>query len=416
MARPPPLPDDVAPTPGDGYDLPPDLPDEDVAEAFPGRKGGGPALKIAVALLALVLVGGAFLGYGAYHRRRVVAEGLARGEPLLRLDTAAGYRDAAAALEPIAKIDPLTAGSARAFALAMLFADYRDAQIDRKSMWKPPEERPEDRAEELLVEPGRAREVPPYANLAYAALAFGRREAGNATTAAARAGDVPWAQAIHARVAMLAGNLAAAMDPAASAAAAELPAGLAVQGDVLRRTRRDLAGARAAYEAALAASPRHPRAAYGLAKLALSGQAEPASARAALERLIEDRAGTPDAERGRAALHLAALALRAGDAPGASQALTRAGLQDPGPARTWAERAAQAESRNTGPYRAVQDAPAALQSASDDDPPEIAPYTPPPPPQPKAEKPSKKAPAKKAASKGAKKPAAKTTHKAKTAH
>ena len=401
MARPPPDPDDVAPTPGDGYDLPPDLPDEMVEEAFPGRKGGGPALKIAFALLALVLVAGAFLGYGAYHRRRVVAEGLARAEPLIRLDTAAGYRDAAAALEPVAKMDGLRAGSVRAFALAMLFADYRDSPS-------------EEQAEALLVEPGRAREVPPYANLAYAALAFGRREAGNATTAAARAGDVPWAHAIQARVAMLAGNLAAAVEPAAAAASAELPAGLAVQGDVLRRTRRDLAGARAAYEAALAASPRHPRAAYGLAKLALSGQAEPASARAALERLLEDRAGTPGAERGRAALHLAALSMRGGDFVGASQAFEKAGLS--GPARAWAERAAQAESRNPGPYRAVQEAPAALQSSSDDDPAELAPYTPPPPPPPKAEKPSKKAPAKKAPAKSTKKAPAKATHKTKTSH
>ena len=400
----PPDPDEPV-IPSDQYDLPPDLPDEPAGpgepeeptlEERPHRGGGGGALKAAAWIGILVLVAGAFLAYRAYHRKRVVGEGIARAEALIRLDTAAGYRDAGAALEPLAEMDPIRAGSVRAFAQAMLFADYRDTAA-------------EDLAEKLLVVPGRAEEVPAWASLAYAALALGRNEAGNAATAAARAGDVPWAHAIQARVALLAGNLDAGGEPASIAAAADLPAGLAIQGDLLRRTREDLAGARAAYEAALAASPTHARSAFGLAKLALSGHGDAGKARAALERLLDDRAGTAAVERGRAAVYVSALALRAGEA-GPFKALDRAGLT--GPARAWAERAARAAHQHRGPYRAVEGAPPPLQSASDDDPADLPPWSPPPPPPPRpaaavkkpvraAAKPAAKASTKKAPAKKA---------------
>jgi len=414
MSPQPPLDPDEPVIPSDGYDLPPDLPDEPggplepdepTLEERPHRGGGGSggALKAALAIGLVVLVAGALLAYRAHHRKRVVGEGIARAESLIRLDTAAGYRDAAAALEPLAEMDPIRAGSVRAFALGMLFADYRDTAA-------------EDAAEVLLVEPGRAEEVPPWASLAYAALALGKSEAGNAATAAARAGNVPWAHALQARVALTAGNLDAGAEPAAIAAAADLPAGLAIQGDLLRRTRKDLAGARAAYEAALAASPTHARSAFGLAKLSLSGHGDAGKARAALERLLDDRTGTAGVERGRAAVFLSALALRAGEA-GPYHALDRAGLT--GPVRTWAERAARAASENRGPYRAVLGAPPPLQSASDDDPADLPPWSPPPPPPPQraaavkkpvraAVRPSAKPPARKAP---AKKAPARTTRK-----
>ncbi|HET8538272.1 MAG TPA: hypothetical protein VFL83_00230 [Anaeromyxobacter sp.] len=347
------------------------------------------ALKIAIAVAALLAVGAGLLAYRAHHRRRVLGEGLARADVLLRLDTSAGYREAASLLEPLAQIDPTEAASVRAFALAMLFADYRVADV-------------EPEAEGLLVAPGRADAVPAYANLAAAALALGRREAGSATTAVARAGEGAWARALQARVALLAGNAAAALDPAAAATAeGAFPPGLALHGDVLRRLRKDARTARAAYEAALAASPLQPRAVYGLAKLALSGQAPTDRAIAALERLLADRDGTPAVERGRAALHLAALRIRAGDRAAAAAALDAAGI-DP-PARAWASRAAQVAADARGPYRAVAGAPAALQSASDEDPGELSPEPPPPPPPPKA---AAKAPSKKKGT--AKAPARKT--------
>lgn len=377
----PDLPEDLTGD-SDAYEVPADL-GETVADdgggfrPAPSHRSG--ALKLALAAAALLAVAAGLLAYRAHHRREVLSEGLARADVLLRLDTAAGFGEAARLLEPLAQLDPADAASVRAFALAMLFADYRAADLEAD-------------AEGLLVEPGRAEVVPAYANLAAAALALGRREAGTATTAAARAGDGAWARALQARVAVFAGNVEAALEPAAAAAAeGAFAPGLALHGDVLRRLRRDPAAARAAYEAALAASPLHPRAAYGLAKLALGGQAPPEGATGALERLLADRDGTPAVERGRAALHLAALRLRAGDRPGATAALDAAGLD--GPARGWASRAAHVAADARGPYRAVAGAPPALQSASDDDPGVLSP-DPPPPPAPKAKA---KAPAKRRA-------------------
>jgi hypothetical protein len=379
---------DEAPQPTDAtplaYEPPPELGDEGDGGR---RERRSPALRLAVVAAAVLLVGAALLAYRVHHRRKVVAAALSQADALLRLDTAAGYRRAASLLEPIAELDPVQGASVRAFALAMLSADYREADAAAES-------------EELLVAPGRADQVPPHAHLAAAALAMRRGEAGTATTAIARAGDGPWPLAMQARVAIAAGNLEAALPPAASAAAeGSFPAGLALHGDVLRRLRRDPGGARAAYEAALAASPGHPRAAYGLAKLALSGHAPAADAEAALRRLLEDRDGTPAPERARAALHLASLRLRAEDRAGADAALHSAGLD--AASRAWADRAAAVLAERRGPYRAVSGAPPAVQSASDDDPGELSPAAPPPPAAAKAapKKAPKKATAKKAPAK-----------------
>ncbi len=374
------------------------LPSEDFDIVRPGRS---PAFKAAVAIAALAVIAGGLLAYRAHHRRQLVEIGLAGASKLMRLDTAAGYRDAASLLEPLAQIDPLEAGSARALALAMLFADYRD-------------EAAEGEAEALLVEPGRADHIPARANLAAAALGLGRGAAGEVATAAGRASGDPLSGVLIARTALIAGNPDAALEPASTAAAADprLPAALALHGDLLRRLRKDPAGAHTAYAAALAASPLHPRAAYGLAKLALAAKAPAAEARAALQRILAD-SGTPSNERGRAALHLAALSLAAGDRSEAGAALDAAGLD--APSRAWAERAAAFAAAGGGTYRALEGAPASLVSASDDEP-TLAPPPPLPPSAKHAAKmhpgkigkkssaPSAKAGAKKA---GAKKVAAK---------
>ncbi|WP_242355503.1 MULTISPECIES: hypothetical protein [Anaeromyxobacter] len=398
------------------HELPPELDDEefDAVDVPTGdeplRSARVPRRKLLLAgavVAVLTLLAGGLLGYRTHHRRAVLQDGLARADTLLRLDTAAGYRGAATLLEPLAQLDPLDAGGARAFALAMLATDYRDASAGRT-------------AELLLVEPMRADEVPPRASLAAAALALGRREAGDAMTAAVRAGALPEARVISGRIALLAGNIAAAVEPVQSAAEAGAPAALALRGDILRRTRRDLGAARASYGAALSASPMHPRAAFGLAKLALAGHATDGEAATALRRVLEDRERTPGPERGRAALHLAALRLRAGDRAGADAALDAAALD--ASSRSWAERAAAVEAAQRGPYRAVEGAPAGIRSASDDDPPvlpAVAPAPPPPPPavapaRP-APKPSAKAPAAKAKTATAKRPAVKPAAKAKAA-
>jgi hypothetical protein len=385
-------PEQLEPADDLAYDAPAEL-----SEPPAGGGGRAPralALKLAAVAAIALVIGGGLLAYRAHHRRKVVAAALTQADALLRLDTAAGYRDAAYKLQPIAQLDPIVGASVRAFALGMLFADYRQADA-------------EGEIENLLVAPGRAEVVPAHAHLATAALALGRREVGTATTALARAGAGPWPLALQARVALLAGNVEAALQPAAAAAAeGAFAPGLALHGDVLRRLRRDLAASRAAYEAALAASPGHARATFGLAKLALAGQAPAAEAESALQRLLGDREETLPAERGRAALHLAALRLRAGDRSGADAALDAIPLEPA--ARTWAQRAATVASEQLGPYRAVTGAPAALQSASDDDPPELSPNPPPPPPPPekkpvakKDTKKTKKADKKKAGSKKA---------------
>ena len=289
----------------------------------------------------------------------MLQQGLTRARELMAPDTFAGYRDAAQVLLPLAEIDPLGAGSVRAFALAMLYADYRDQKAGLE-------------AEALLVEPERAPLVPPAAELARAALALARREAGTASTHASRPGGAVWGATIQGRLALLAGNPSGALESLGQALAAEpqFPAALALRGDALRRLRR-FEAARAAYADALRASPGHPRAAFGMAKLALGGQARPQEALPGLERLLADKAGTPLNERGRAALHLAALRGRLGDRPGAAAAMDAAGVE--GADRAWLEMAVAEEELSRTGYRVVARAPVALQSASDDDPYQPAP-------------------------------------------
>jgi tetratricopeptide (TPR) repeat protein len=351
------IPKELAAGPGDPGDGPVDV-------AAPARRARPGALKLAIAVGAVLALGSALLIYRAHAHRQAIQDAIARAEELMRQDTATGYRQAAELLRPLAEADPLQSASARAFALSMLAADYRDAQAEAE-------------AEALLVAPSRAEEIPPHATLALAALALKRNVLGDATAAASGAAGTPWADVLQARIALRAGTMPLALESAEQAARAGFTAGRALEGDLLRRERRDPAAAREAYEKALSDSPNHPRAAYGLAKLALSGHA-PASQRAteALLRVSADEA-TPAAERSRARLHLAALLLRTGDRAGADATLDQAGL-DPS-ARTWAGRAAAAEAANRGPFRGVSGAPAALVSASDDDPAELRPLAPEPP-------------------------------------
>jgi tetratricopeptide (TPR) repeat protein len=355
-----------------------------VAEQEPGEerppRGRGPWLKVVAVVAVAALAGGAAVAYRSSHRKQVLQQGLTRARELMGPDTFAGYRDAAQVLLPLVEIDPLGAGSVRAFALAMLHADYRDQKAGLE-------------AEALLVGPERAPMVPPAAELARAALAMARREAGTASTHASRPGGAVWGATIQGRLSLLAGNPSGALESLDQALAAEpqFPAALALRGDALRRLRR-FEAARAAYADTLRASPGHARAAFGMAKLALGGQAKPQEALPALERLLADKAGTPVNERGRAALHLAALRGRLGDRPGAAAAMDAAGVE--GADRAWLEKAVAEEELSRTGYRAVARAPAALQSASDDDP-----YQPAPPAvAPKKEaKAAKKAPAKKVA-------------------
>jgi tetratricopeptide (TPR) repeat protein len=325
------------------------------------------ALRVAVVVAIAALAGGAALLYRSHHRKQVLAKGLARAQELIFPDTYAGYSAAAEMLKSLVPLDPLEAGSIRAFALAMLYADYRDEAAGQA-------------AETLLLEPERAPTVPAAASLARAALALGRREAGTAATFAARPGGGVWAATIQGRLALSFGNPAGAVEPVNQALTLEpqFPAALAIKGDALRRM-KDFEGARAAYAAALQASPSHPRAAYGLAKLALSGKAKAEEASPALERLVADRSGTPANERGRAVLHYAALRRRAGDRTGAAAAMAAAGAE--GADRAWLERAVTEEELSRAGYRVVGAAPPGLQSASDDDP-----YEPPPPTPPAVKK------------------------------
>jgi hypothetical protein len=89
-----------------------------------------------------------------------------------------------------------------------------------------------------------------------------------------------------------------------------------------------------------------PRATYGLAKLALSREGDAGDAIQALQRLLDDRAGTPQVERVRAALHLAALQGRAGDRTGSAAAIDKAALD--GALRAWLEKAAGEEEVERG--------------------------------------------------------------------
>lgn len=416
---PPPDPD---PTPEDdgAYDVPAELEAEPAparrrdrsrvrADGDGGAAGDGrpraprpAALHVALAVGGILVVAIALLWYRNHHRARVVAEGLAEAEQLLRLDTRPAFEAALQKLEVPSRdeYDPIVARSARAFAAAMLFADYGDAAAA-------------EQARELLVEAERAERMPEWARLARAALALGAESKGDAMSELAEvAPGNPWANVLQARIFVAADQLDAAVEPAAAAAqdTAFVP-GLALEGDVARRARRDAAAARASYAAALAPSRApatepfgtSPRAAFGLAKLALAGHAQAADALPPLLSVLSGRPAAPARERGRAALYVAALRLRAGDAQASAAALDALGLARD--ERAWADRAAAVLASHHGPYRAVAGAPAALRSRIDDDPGVLS-AAPPPPPEPVVAPPPKPKPARHATSKRA---AGKTT-------
>jgi tetratricopeptide (TPR) repeat protein len=336
----------------------------------------------AAALAALL----ALTGVAAWRRhqeRRIVAASVARARDLLRSDTWLGAHEAAALLGlKAARVDAVEAAPLRAFALALLAADWRDRGAASE-------------AAALADAAQRASEVSPAANLATAALALAERRAGTAIEYTTRAGDGAWPQVLAARVALQAGNPSAALEAADRAVAADPdhPAALALRGDLLRRSGR-AAEAKDAYGRAIAtsaaalaagyagnplppgASAPHARATFGLAKLALTRRgASPDDAVPPLERLLGDAAGTPQVERARAALYLAALRGRAGDRAGATAAVEATGLGSE--LRTWLERAAGQLEVERGDYRVPDRTPAALESAADDDP-----WVAPPPPPP----------------------------------
>lgn len=370
-----------------------------------------PTAIVSAAALAVICIVGGLVAYRCHGQRKVVRDGLAQAERVMLLDTAESYRKAADLLAPLAKLDPLEAGSMRAFALAMLACDYRDTQA-------------EEEANRLLVVPGRADPMPRYASLAFRALALGRDALADAaldrgsTEEPAAGGPVepPWAKTLSARVDLSAGSNESAIEYANAAAAVPgFVPGLGVHGDAFRRARRDYHSALSAYEAALAASPANPRAAFGLAKLALSGQAPDAEARTALGRVLATGDATPRRARARAALHLAALRIRAGDPVDAVRADVVASLGAPDGLTAkeldWLMGAARAEAANHGPYKAVADQPEALRTKTDDDLEDknfralaAEPPPPPPPAPPPVVEPPPKAPPPHAAAKASAKP------------
>jgi tetratricopeptide (TPR) repeat protein len=373
----------------------PTVSDEETPAALdepPRKPGRFPAAIVTAAALAVICIVGGLVAYRCRGQQKVVHEGIAQAETLMVLDTADGYRRAAALLTPLAKIDPLEAGSMRAFALAMLACDYRDAQA-------------EEEANKLLVVPGRADPMPRYASLAFRALALGRDALADAALDRGEPEDpgkpetlptLPWGKTLSARVDLSAGSYESAMEYATAAAAAPgFVPGLAVHGDAARRARRDFRTALSAYEAALAASPTNPRSAFGLAKLALSGQAPEAEARAALSRIISTGDSTPRRVRARATLHLAALRIRAGDPVDAVRRELGGGFN--AKELDWLMGAARTEAANRGPYKAVTvpEALESLRSKTDDDLEDkalraMAPEPPPPPPA--AEPPARASP------------------------
>lgn len=387
-AAPPPPPRAQEPDPDDE---PPEVEETEVATRPRARF---PAAIASAAALAVLCIVGGLVAYRCHGQRKLVREGVAQAEELMVRDTAEGYRKAANLLAPHAKLDPLEAGSARAFALAMLACDYRDAEAEAE-------------ANRLLVIPGRADPVPHLASLAFRALALGRgaladaalERSGPQGNAPGERPALPWDKALNARVALSAGTYESALEDATAAGSVPgFVAGLAVQGDAFRRARRDYRTALSAYEAALAVSPAHPRSAFGLAKLALAGQAPEAEARAALGRLLDGGDATPRRERARAILHLAALRIRSGDPVDAIRQDLGAGFEPK--ELDWLMGAARAEAANRGPYKAVAGAPEPLQSSTDDDLEDknlrpLAAEPPPPPPPPPAPEPAveKRAPA-----------------------
>jgi hypothetical protein len=139
----------------------------------------------AAAVLLIVLV----FAYRSNQERRIVAASVARAQQLIRSDTWLGYQEAAVLLGlRAARVDPLGAGSLRTLALAVLAADYRDAASA-------------DAARAALTEVERAERVPAQAELAAAVLALSAGEAGTAMNRVSRAGDLPWAHVLGARIA-----------------------------------------------------------------------------------------------------------------------------------------------------------------------------------------------------------------------
>lgn len=370
-------------------DEPVEIDPEDVVVEPSGSDGPPPArrrsarwLKPTLAAAAIALAAAGVFAWRQHQARRIVEVSTARARQLVRADTWLGEQRAADLLGVrAARLDPTQAGALRALALALLAVDFREAPAAAE-------------ASALLVEPTRADRVPPEAQLAVAALALRDGKAGTALEYANRAGATGLGEVLAARIALLAGSTAAAGESLDRALAAEpdLPAALALKGDLLRRSGRP-DEARAAYAAALEGSARalaaglagaeaaaapHARATLGLGKLALSRALAPEEAMGPLRRLAGDAAGTPQVERARAALYLAALQARAGDRAGAAATVDAVGL-DPGN-RAWLQRAAGQLEVERGPYRVPDGTPGALVSASDDDP-----YVPPPPPPPKVE-------------------------------
>jgi tetratricopeptide (TPR) repeat protein len=374
--------------PGDATqhdDLPPEVDPSDLVEDPPAPPPPARARRVprwAVAVGVVVLLAGSLLAFTAWRRhqqRRIVAISIARAQTLLRSDTWLGAHEAAALLGVrAAQLDPLEAGSLRAFALSLLAADWRDRPVAAE-------------AAALADEAQRAARVPAAANLATATLALADGRGGTAVEYANRAPEGPWSPLVVARVALAAGNADAAAEPVERALTAdpEHPAALALKGDLARRAGR-AEEARGLYDRARAASSQalaaglgdapagaapHARATFGLAKLALSRQAPADAALPALAALAADGRGTPQVERARAAMYLAALHGRAGDRAAAAAALDAAGVN--AELRGWLERAAGRLEVERGPYRVPDATPAALESASDDDP-----WVPPPPPPP----------------------------------
>jgi len=374
-------------------DEPVEVGSEDIVDGSPaaGRKRGrsGAPRWLVLSLGAVVVAVGALgvYAYRAHQERRIVAVSIARARQLVRADTWLGSQRAADLLGVrAAHLDPREAGALRALALALLAIDFREASAATE-------------ANALLVEPMRASRVTPEAQLAVAALALREGKAGTALEYANRAGQGGLADVLAARVALLAGSGAAAAESLDRALTGdpELPAALALRGDLLRRSGR-AADARAAYVAAIGASSRalaaglpgtdaaapgpHARATFGLAKLALSRDIAPEEANAPLRRLAGDTGGSPQVERARAALYLSALQARAGDRAGAAATLEATGLD--ADLRAWLQRAAGQLEVERGRYRVPDGTPGTLVSASDDDP-----WIPPPPPPTRVEPPPK---------------------------
>ena len=321
---------------------------------------------VALAGVAIVALAAALL-YRTHHRREVLTQGTVRARELMRADTWAGYRAASQVLEPLVAIDAMEAGALRAQALAMLAADYRDEAAAVE-------------AERLLDAPGARRRDPARRQPGPGGAGHGPR-AGRLGRHLGRPRRAPAPRGACSR----AGSRSSPAIPPGPPSSPPRPWPPTRDCPPRWRSRGTRCagpgrpeGARQAYLAALHASPGHPRATYGLAKLALSGKARPEEAYPALERHPGRPRRHPGNERGRAALHLAALQGRAGDRAGAQRTLDASGAT--GADRAWLEKAVAEEELSRTGYRVVDGAPAGLQSASDDDPYVPAPPAPPPPP------------------------------------